>query len=269
MAKRKKKYNGGRNDESRYGADTEGMDSTFAADQAAAAAAPVDPVEPPPPPSDPIVDPVVELPPIDPIVDPVVELTPLQKAVNFANTGPDNLTLARYIRDNNVDLNALAGELGVDVGVANTLFTALTDENTAKVYEYGQNNPNATDKQLANFVKETGADIGLVADAFGIERAVGEQMYTDALGAEEQTAKVAATEVAGIEKDTPGTYTLPVVDTVQYISQPQVQTLDVSQGVTAAAAIEKLDAYVDIPAPPDVTATEITSNCDAYVLLAY
>jgi len=272
MAKRKKKYNGGRTDGSFYDdrSGTEGMDSTFAADQAAAedaaaakaaedaraakAAADAADAAAAKASADAAAAKAAE----DASKD-AVELTPLQKAVNFANTGPDNLTLARYIRDNNVDLNALAGELGVDVGVANTLFTALTDENTAKVYEYSQNNPNATDKQLANLVKETGADIGLVADAFGIERSVGEQMYTDALGAGGQTEKVAATKVAGIEEDTPGTYTPPVVDTVQYISQPQVQAIDVSQGVTAAAAIEKLDAYVDIPAPPDVTATEITT----------
>ena len=77
------------------------------------------------------------------------------------------------------------------------MFSALTDEPTARVVEFQQNNPNASNTELARFIRDTGADVNLVADALDIDRDTATQMYQDALGSEFETARVAQTEIAG------------------------------------------------------------------------
>ena len=50
------------------------------------------------------------------------------------------------------------------------------DALTQSVVDFAANNPNASNLELARYVRDTGADIGLVADAFGIDRATGQKM---------------------------------------------------------------------------------------------
>tara|TARA_R100001460_G_scaffold44048_4_gene80596 strand:- start:8313 stop:11345 length:3033 start_codon:yes stop_codon:yes gene_type:complete len=188
----------------------------------------------------------------DPVVDPNLEA-----AFQYAQSGADNLSIARYIRDNNVNLNDLAGKLGVDSGVANKMFSALTDEPTARVVEFQQNNPNASNTELARFIRDTGADVNLVADALDIDRDTATQMYQDALGSEFETAKVAETKVAGVTDDTPGTYTPPVVSVEDYVTRPTTAAVDTSTAITEENAVQKLNEFVDIPAPKNVTAAQI------------
>ena len=83
-------------------------------------------------------------------------------------------------------------------------------------------------------------------------------MYEDALGAEFETQRVAETPVAGITDETPGTYTLPQVAVEDYVRRPEVSDINIETAITADEAIEQLETYVDIAAPADVTADEIT-----------
>ena len=193
----------------------------------------------------------------DTLTDPKTPSPDLAAAVQYAQSGADNLSIARYVRDNNINLNELADELQVDRGVANKMFSALTDDPTARVVEFQQNNPNATNTELARFIRDTGADINLVADALDINRDTATQMYQDALGSEFETAQVAATEVAGIEDDTPGSFTVPTVNVADYVREPETASVDTSKGITSDEAIKQLNDYVDIVAPTDVTAAQI------------
>jgi len=255
MAKRKKKYNGGRTDEFYYGEETEGRDIG-----------------------------------IDPNLDlGTVNITPpppgggnggddggnggnggddggnggspdlTTQVLQFAGRegGASNLDIANYITQIGADVNKVADAMGIDRERANTVFNALSDDKTADFVRYQEQNPNATNQQLAQFVKDTGADIGLVADALEIDRDVGLQMYRDALGSAGETEKVAETVVTGITSETPGTYRAPTVDVADYVQPPEVTKVDISAGVTPQSAIQQLNKFVDIPPPPAVTATQI------------
>ncbi len=187
----------------------------------------------------------------------------MQAAIDFANTNPDSLTMARYIKDQGVDLNTLADNLGVDQDVANRMFTALTDDKTASVIEYQQANPQASQTDIARFMRDTGADVGSVADALDIDRAVGQQAYQDALGSEFQTARVASTPVAGIQRDTAGSYRSTPVSVEQYVEKPKTVDISTTQGITPATAIQQLDQYKDIAAPLNIKADVLEASVAA------
>jgi len=245
MAKRKKYQIGGRTDEFYYGEETEGKDIGIDPDLdlniGNADDVTFGNITPPPPP-----------PPgggSPDLTDQVLEFA--------GKEGASNLDVANYITQIGADVNAVADAMGIDRDRANTVFNALSDDKTADFIRYQEQNPNATNQQLAQFVKDTGADIGLVADALEIDRDVGLQMYRDALGSAGETEKVAETPVTGITSETPGTYRAPTVDVADYVQTPEVTKVDVGAGITPQSAIQQLNKFVDIPPPPNVTATQI------------
>ena len=183
----------------------------------------------------------------------------VQSVVDFANSGASNLEIANFIQSSGADLAAVAAAMGVDLDTATRMFTALTNPTTASVVEYQEANPDATETEVARFIRDTGADVTSVADALDIDQAVAIKAYEDALGSELETAKVTATPVTGITTTTPGFYRPPTVAVEDYVRQPSVSMIDVEDTgvITADNAIEQLEDYVNIEAPADVTSSEI------------
>ena len=182
---------------------------------------------------------------------------------DLAGTGVSNLELAKAIQSSGAELNRVANILGVDQDTANKMFTALTDPTTASVIEYQDANPNASETELARYLRDSGADVGMVADALDIDRAAAQKMYQDALGAEFETEKVMQTPVAGITSETPGTYKAPPIAVEKYIQKPEVEAINIEDGITADDAIEQLDKFTKIDAPDSVTAREMETTTAA------
>lgn len=134
---------------------------------------------------------------------------------------------------------------------------------TKGVLDYADANPNASEKELARYIRDTGANVVEVGAALGLDAATSEQMYADALGAELETQLVAETPVAGITEDTPGTYKAPPVAVEKYIQKPEVTDINIAAGVTADTAIQQLDKFKNIIAPDNVTVAEMTTTAAA------